>query len=112
MTFGVYGVVAYSVAQRKGEIGIRMALGAERGSIVRMVVGQSVGIAAAGVAAGSVAALFVTRLSSSLLFGVSSRDPVTFTVVILLLLGLAVLAAYQPTRRALRVDPASTLRQE
>jgi len=112
VTVGVYGVVAYSVAQRKGEIGIRMALGAERGSIVRMVVGQSVGIAAAGVAAGSVAALFVTRLSSSLLFGVSSRDPVTFTVVILLLLGLAVLAAYQPTRRALRVDPASTLRQE
>jgi len=109
---GVYGVVAYSVTQRSGEIGIRMALGAERWGIVRMVVGQSVGVAAVGVALGAVAALFAARYTTGLLFGVSSHDPLTFAAVALLLLALALLAAYQPTRRALRVDPVSSLRQE
>ncbi len=109
---GVYGVVAYSVTQRSGEIGIRLALGAERWSIVRMVVGQSLGMAAAGIALGALAALGSSRLVSGLLFGVSSRDPVTFAVVVLLLLGLALTAAYQPTLRALKTDPVSALRQE
>ena len=109
---GVYGVVAYSVTQRSGEIGIRMALGAERWGIIRMVVGQSLRVAAVGVALGAVAALFVARYTTGLLFGVTSHDPLTFTAVALLLLALALLAAYQPTRRALRVDPVASLRQE
>ncbi len=112
VTVGVYGVVAYSVTQRSGEIGIRLALGAARWSIVRMVVGQSLGVAAVGVALGGLAALASSRLVSGLLFGVSSRDPATFAVVVLLLLGLALVAAYQPTRRALKTDPVSALRQE
>ncbi len=112
VTVGVYGVVAYSVTQRSTEIGIRMALGAERWSIVKMVVGESVGVAAVGIVLGAVGALFTSRFATDLLFGVSTHDPVTFAAVALLLLGLALLAAYQPTRKALRVDPLSSLRQE
>lgn len=112
VTVGVYGVVAYSVTQRSTEIGIRMALGAERWGIVRMIVGHSVKVAAVGVLVGALIALGSSRAIADLLFGVGSKDPTTFVVVAVLMLVLALVAAYQPTRRALRVDPVTTLRQE
>lgn len=107
---GVYGVVAYTVAQRTREIGIRMALGAGRRGVVRMVVGQSVRLAGVGVAIGCLAALVSSRAASAILFEVSARDPLTFGAVALLLLVLAVAAAYQPARRAVGVDPVEALR--
>ncbi len=107
---GVYGVVSYSVAQRRQEIGIRMALGARPGDVVKMVLAQGAKIAAAGVVAGMVAALFLTRLITKLLFSVSSADPVTFAAVAATILFATLIACYIPARRALSVDPLSTLR--
>lgn len=111
-TVGVYGIVAYTVTQRTGEIGIRMALGAERWSIVRMVVGFSLGLAAAGVALGAVLAFLSSRFVADLLFATRPNDPIVFVAAAVLLLGLALLAAYRPTRRALGVDPVASLRQD
>lgn len=108
---GVYAVVAYSVAQRTREIGIRIALGARRAGVARMVVGQSVGLTALGVAVGFLAALASSRAAAGVLFEVSARDPLTFVATGLVLLGIAVVAAYQPVRRALRIDPVEALRQ-
>ena len=107
---GVYGVLSYSVAQRSQEIGIRMALGAQSADVLRMVLGQGAKIAAAGIIAGVVAALFLTRLMTKLLFSVSTADPATFAGVALALLFAALLASYIPARRALAVDPLKTLR--
>jgi putative ABC transport system permease protein len=107
---GVYGVVSYSVAQRSQEIGIRMALGAQPGDVLRMVLAQGAKLATAGVLAGIVAALFLTRLLTKFLFAVSPADPVTFAAVALGILFAAVMASYIPARRALTVDPLMTLR--
>jgi predicted permease len=109
---GIFGVISYSVSRRTHEFGIRMALGASRHEILRLVLREALRLALAGVAAGIVMALGLTRLISSLLFGVRPRDPVTLIVLPLLLTGIALLAAYLPARRATRVDPMVALRHE
>jgi putative ABC transport system permease protein len=109
---GVFGVTAFSVTQRTREIGLRMALGAKRETVLRMVLGQSLVAGGAGVAAGVGLALIVTRLLRSLLFGVAARDPATFLVVGASMLAMILLAAWIPARRAARVDPMTALRHE
>ncbi len=109
---GIYGVMSYAVAQRTSEIGIRMALGAEREHILGMVLRHGALLASTGVAVGLVAALGLARLLTSLLFQISANDPPTFGVVPLLLLAVAALACYLPARRATRVDPLVALRYE
>ena len=109
---GIYGVLAYSVAQRWQELGIRMALGAERSDILRLVVRQGVMLAMFGVALGLVAALLTTRLMSSVLYKVGSHDLMTFALAPVLFLAVAVLTSYIPARRATTVDPTVALRQQ
>ncbi len=109
---GIYGVIAYSVTQRTPEIGIRMALGAQRGDVLRMVVGQAMALAAAGIAIGGIGALLLTRLMTGLLFNVKPGDPLTFAAVACVLGVVAMVASYLPGLRATRVDPVIALRAE
>jgi ABC-type antimicrobial peptide transport system permease subunit len=109
---GLYGVVSYSATQRTQEMGIRMALGANAHSVVQLVLRQGVGLAAAGMGGGIIAALAATRLIASQLYQVSAFDPVTFGVMVPVLLGAAVLASWLPARAASRVDPLVALRDE
>jgi len=109
---GIYGVVSYAISQRRREIGIRVALGAERGEVRRMFVKQALVLVGMGVAIGLVAALGLTRLMESQLFGVGPLDPLSYGTVSLMLLLTAVVASYIPARRAARVDPLVALRYE
>ena len=111
-TAGVFGVMAYSVSRRTREIGVRVALGAGRGDVLRMILGQGLRTTAIGLAIGIAGSLALTRTVESLLFGVAANDPLTFGGVTLLLVGVALLACYIPARRATRVDPMVALRQE
>ena len=109
---GIYGIIAYSVAQRTHEIGVRMALGAGQGSVLGMVIRQGASLALIGILLGLSGAFALTRLLSNLLFGVSSTDPLTFAAVALGLLAVALLASFIPARRATRISPVTALRYE
>lgn len=109
---GLYGVMAYSVSQRTHELGIRMALGAQRGDILKLIVGHGLMLAAIGVAIGLFGAFALTRVIESLLFGISTTDPTTFGVIALLLVFVSLLSSFIPARRATKVDPMIALRYE
>ena len=109
---GIYGVISYVVGQRVHEIGVRMALGAQSGDVMRLIVGEGARMALLGVAAGIAGAFGLTRLMANQLFGVTAHDPLTFAAVAALLILVALVACYLPARRAVRVDPGVALRCE
>jgi putative ABC transport system permease protein len=109
---GIYGVISYLVGQRTNEIGVRIALGAQRADVLRLILGEGTRMALLGVVIGIVAALGLTRLMSNQLFGVTAQDPLTFGGVALSLVIVAIAACYVPARRAMRVDPIVALRHE
>jgi predicted permease len=111
-SLGIYAVISYSVSQRNAEIGIRMALGASPGLVQRLILGETLRLAASGVAIGIAGALALTRLAASMLYGVTATDPATFAGVFALLAGVAMLAGYVPAWRAARIEPMSALRTE
>ena len=109
---GIYGVMAYSFSQRTHEVGVRVALGAQRLDILRMAIGEGMLVVAVGLVVGIAGAVAVTRVFRSMLFGVDATDPITLAVVAGILAGVALLACYIPARRATRVDPLVALRVE
>src|SRR5262245_18955195 len=111
-TCGIYGLMAYAVTQRRREIGVRMALGAERGDVLRLVLARALRIVVAGLIVGLAGAVGVTRVLQRFLFGVTPTDPIAFTIVTLLLMAVGLMAAWLPARRATRIDPCAALRAE
>jgi len=111
-TCGLYGLMAYAVAQRRREIGVRMALGAERRDVLRLVLVRALRIVFAGVIVGLAGAVGVTRVLQRFLFGVTPTDPIAFTIVPLLLMAVGLMAAWVPARRASRIDAWAALRAE
>jgi putative ABC transport system permease protein len=109
---GVYAVISYSVSQRTGEFGVRIALGAQRRDVLRLVLGQAVRLAAIGLLIGIIGAFALTRTISSLLFSVSASDPTSFVVACVILVIVALLASFVPARRATKVNPVIALRYE
>src|SRR5579872_5789517 len=109
---GIYGVISYVVGQRTHEIGVRMALGAQRNDVMRLVLGEGAKMALAGVSAGIAGAFGLTRLMANQLYGIGAHDPLTFTTVAILLAVVALAACYLPARRAVRVDVVVALRCE
>jgi putative ABC transport system permease protein len=109
---GIYSVLSYSVAQRTREMGMRMALGAQPGDVMRLVVGGGARLAFVGIAAGIAASLALTRLMTGLIYGVRATDPVTFAAAVLVLGGTTLLACYVPARRGTKIDPIVALRHE
>jgi putative ABC transport system permease protein len=107
---GIYGVLAYLVAQRSHEIGIRLAIGADRSQVLRMILEQGLKLAAGGIVIGLAVSVAVTRLMQSLLFGVGAMDPLTFAAVPVVLMAIALLASYVPALRATRVSPTTAFR--
>jgi putative ABC transport system permease protein len=109
---GIYGLMSYSVEQTTHDIGVRLALGADRGNILSLVIGQGMRLAAIGLALGVAAAFGAVRVLTGLLFGVRPLDPFTFAIVVGTLAAIAFVACYLPARRAMGVDPIVALRQE
>src|SRR5262249_2306513 len=111
-TCGIYGLMAYAVAQRRREIGVRMALGAERRDVLRLVLTRAFRIVMGGVITGLAAATVVTRVLQTFLFGVTPTDPIAFIIGTLLLMAVGLMAAWLPARRATRIDPSTALRAD
>jgi putative ABC transport system permease protein len=111
-TCGIYGLMAYAVTQRRREIGVRMALGADRRDVLRLVLTRALRIVVAGMIVGLAGAVGVTRVLQTFLFGVTPTDPIAFTIVTLLLMAVGLMAAWLPARRATRIDPCAALRAE
>ncbi|MCU1260544.1 MAG: hypothetical protein JWO80_3429 [Bryobacterales bacterium] len=109
---GLYGVMAYAVSQRTRELGIHISVGAQRSDVLRLILGQGLILSAIGMTGGLVTALIVTRFAAHLLYRISAADPVTFTSIAALLLGVALAASYFPARRATRIDPMTAVRSE
>jgi putative ABC transport system permease protein len=109
---GLYGLVAHSVTERTHEIGVRMALGAKRGDVIRLVIGHGLSMTLAGIVAGVAGAAALSTSLEGLVFGVRPMDPVTFGAVVVMLLGVSVAACYVPAHRATRIAPTSALRAE
>jgi putative ABC transport system permease protein len=111
-TVGIYGVISYAASQRTREIGVRMALGARPGDVLRLILGEGLKLTLAGAALGVVFALLSTKFISTMIYGISATDPLIFLSVIALLVAVSLSACYVPARRAMRVDPMIALRYE